>query len=92
MTKCVFTILAEKNVTQFDIVFSCNHCKILFNEKWLLLKLRHIHCKDMTSFECLLYLSKYYSHTCTFIYLLNSILPCTIDYTTFAVSGKVERS
>ena len=36
----------------------------------LLLKLRNIHCKDMTSFECLLYLSKYCSHTCTFIYLL----------------------
>ena len=24
----------------------------------------------MTSFECLLYLSKYCSHTCTFIYML----------------------
>ena len=26
------------------------------------------------------------------ILINNSILPCTIDYTTFAVSGKVERS
>ena len=75
---CLYNI-CRKNVTKFDIslykniFFSCNRCKILFNENLLLLKLRNIHCKDMTSFECLLYhvyISNYCSYTCTFIYLL----------------------